>query len=401
MVTSPSTPSFPSHARAVARSVRGAFSDALTSVGADARNPQSISRTLGLNKNLAWKIAKIVEAEDPSVALEQMPGAAGIKLFLDGAARAGANAAMLQSARDAVKEYEQLIHLHSGDRATLEMMGTELGSAKRQERDEHHRRLLFQGASYIWGAQARVLLKVGVVGPSAERGMLDFASLGAVVDFRRIRHDVTWAIASRYHHNDDGSVMSPRTEAIDPRFNSPSLAPVMADFCSQPTPELRPTAGPGRTVFELVEGPVGNTGSLTCVVGTIQRGIPYWRSAANEWGEHAAVCDLPAELLIMDLYVHEGLGFGIPPESILRSEIGVHRPGTGERRLPLGEHLQDLGAGLLPLATPEVPRYQPMLEAVFRSTGWPRAQFHGFRMRIAYPVYPSSLVLRYRLPVAP
>src|SRR5205814_9513502 len=121
-----STQSFPVHARAVVRSVRGAFSELLTSVGADPHDPQSMSRQFGLNKNLAWKISKIVQADDPSVALQQMPGSAGTRIFLQSIERAGAAPELLRSARQAIEEHEDPIRVHSGDRATLELIGSGL-----------------------------------------------------------------------------------------------------------------------------------------------------------------------------------------------------------------------------------------------------------------------------------
>jgi hypothetical protein len=386
--------------------VRGAFSELLTSVGADPQDPQAMSRQFGLNKNLAWKISKIVQADDPSVALQQMPGSAGTRIFLESVERAGAKPDLLRCAREAIDQYEQLIRVHSGDRATLEMMGSELSPAGRQARDESHRKLLFQGASYVWGVQARVMSKVGLVAPGSEPGTLDFASLSALIDFRRLRPQVTWLMATRYWNNDDGSKMQmPRSEPIDPRYGAPDQAPLVADFCSQPLPELRNYATATGTSFELVEGPVGNTGAITCVLGTVQRGVPYYRTEANEWGEHSAICDTPAELLILDLFIHSELTFAIPPEPLLYGEMrGAMRfpcPQRERNRLPLAEPLHDLGAGPLPLATPEVPRYSQMVQSMFDRTRWDPSEFHGFRMKIAYPACPTALVLRYRLPDPP
>lgn len=397
------TPPLPAHARAVVRSVRGAFSELLTSLGTDAQDAQAISRSCGLNKNLAWKISKLVQADDLCAALEQMPGAAGVKIFLRCMERAGAAPGLLQSARDAVGQYEQLIQLHSGDRATLEMMCSQLSADGRRERDEQHRKLHFLGSSYVWGVQARVMLKIGVVGPSSEPGMLDFASLNGLIDFRRLRSDVTWVVAARHSHNDDGTEMPmPACEAIDPRYSGSDRAPLMADFCSEPLPELRRLADRSGVSFELVEGPVGNTAAGTCVLGAIQRGVPYYRSPSNEWGEHSALCDTPAELLILDLFFHERFTFAIPPEAALYSELNASMPypgrGRERNRLPLHETLQDLGTGPLPLATPEVRRYNQIVQAIFDRMGWQPTEFHGFRMKIAYPVCPSALVLRYPLP---
>ena len=400
------SPPFPVHARAVVRTVRGAFAELLASLGADPNDPQGMSRRFGLNKNLAWKISKIVQADDPAVALQQMPGAAGTEIFFRTIEKAGAEAELLRTAREAVEEYERLIQVHSGDRATLEMLSSELGPTGRQQRDELHRRQLFHGASYVWGAQARVMLKVALVGPGRAAGLLDFASMSGLIDFRRLRPNVAWAMATRYWNNDDGTRMAVRpAEAVDPRYDGGEIAPLMGEFCSQPPPDLRLLTDRTGTSFELAEGPVGNTGAITCVLGTLQRDIPYCRTPANEWGEHTAICDTPAELLILDLFFHERFTFAIPPEPLLFSEMrsAVRYPGVvrDRNRLPLHEPLTDLGKGPLPIATPEVPRYSQMVQALFDRTGWSPEQFHGFRMKIAYPACPTALVMRYRLPDHP
>ena len=388
------------------RSLRGAFSQLITSVGANPRDPQSISRSFGLNKNLAWKISKIVQADDLALVIQQMPGSAGLNIFLRSMKRAGASQELLESARGAISDFEELIEIHSGDRATLEMMGSELSSAGRQQRDEYYRKLLFQGASYVWGVQARVSLKVGVVGPGDGPGLLDFASLNALVDFRRLRPDVTWTLASRRCRNDDGSEMATfASEAIDPRHGGPDCAPLVEDFCSQPLPELRRVVVAGNANIELVEGPVGNTGARTCVIGTIQRRVPYYRAPENEFGEHTAISDTPAELMILDLFFHRDFTFAIPPETGLYSELGARAPyparGRDRNILPLNEPLQDLGTGPLLLATPEVKRYSQMVQLMFDRMGWTPTDFHGFRMRIPYPACPTAVVLRYPLPEAP
>jgi hypothetical protein len=391
---------FPAHARIVARAVRGAFADLLAELEVDPHEPQAISRRLKLNKNLAWKISKVIQADDTSVALGQMPGAAGVKIFLRATEDAGVERHLLEHAQQAVEQYDQLIEIHSGDRATLDMMGSTLSDTGNPQRDEHHRKLLFQGASYIWGAQSRVITKVGLVGPGREPGLLDFAAMHGLVDFRRLRPDVSWVMATRNSNNDDGSSMASKTEPIDQEYDD---VPLMAEFCSKPLPELRTVRDNMFTRFELVEGPVGNTGALTCVVGAIQRDIPYYKTPTNEWGEHSAICNTPAELLVLDLFFHESLTFALEPEAILYSRLDAVSPSLGTNRttLPLNEPVQKLGAGPLLPTTPEVPRYSRMVKAMFDRTGWSLSEFHGFRMKIAYPVIPSALVLRYRLPDAP
>jgi hypothetical protein len=405
LASAPVTP-FPVHVRTVVRSLRGAFSDLLSAVGADPQDSQSICRVIGLNKNLAWRFSKLIQADDPCVALAQLPGGGGLKIFFKSLQRAGSSPELLQAGRAAVEEYERLIEVHSGDRATLEMMGSELSPFGRQERDEYHRKMLFQGASYVWGVQTRVMLKIGIVGPGHEDGLLEFASLSGLIDFRRLRSDVSWVVASRRSTNDDGSDMSPAaSEPLDPRCAGAEHAPLMTDFCSQPLPELRRVVNPTGATFELIEGPVGNTGARTCVVGTIQRRIPYYRTPENTFGENSARCDTPAELMIVDLLIHERFEFAIPPRVTLNSELGaaIPYPGRGrdQNRLPLFETMKDFGAGAAPLVTPEVRQYRKMVQAMFDRTGWNPGEFRNFRIKVAYPVCPSALVMQYDLPAAP
>lgn len=395
-----SPPPFPIHARSVVRALRGSFSDLLLAMGADPLDPQSLCREGGLTRTLAWKISKMIQADDPAVVLQHMPGASGVNILFRAAERAGVARERLQSAQSAVDEYEQLINVHCGDRATLEIMGGELSQAGRQQRDEQHRKLLFQGASYVWGAQARVSLKLGIVGPGREAGLLDFASVNGLIDFRRLRPDVTWILASRRSRNDDGSPMqTSASEPIDPAFAGPESAPMMAEFCSQPLPQLRRSEDRTTTSFELVEGPVGNTGALTCVFGAIQRNIPYHRSPANEWGEHSAICDIPSEMMLIDLFIHESFKFAHNPEALLFSDLFGKTDSCDRRKqLPLNETLQNLGVGPSPPATPSVPGYRLLAQRAFDRMNWNPADFHGFRMRIQYPAYPTAVVLRYRLP---
>lgn len=387
------------------RAVRRSFSELLTGTGVDPSLPQVMSRRFGLNKNLAWKISKVVGDDDPAVVLQQMPGPGGVKIFLESLERAGAEPARIRSARDAVEAYEELIRVHSGDRATLDMMGADLSVAGRQQVEEQHRRLLFQGGGFVWGVQARVMLKLAIVRPADDGKTLDLAHVSGLFDFRRLRQRATWAMASRHWKSDRGGRMNmPLPEAVDPRFAGPERAPLMADFCTNPLPDLVPYDHATGTTFELPAGPIGNTGAIDCVLGTIQRGVPMLRTDEDEWGEHNAILDTPAELLIYDLFVHESMTFARHPEAVLYSDLRSSNRYPGRDRindrLPLNEPLQDLGKHALAPATPDLPRYGDMTKYVFDRLGWEPEAFYAFRIKIAYPVCPSSLALRYRLPSA-
>ncbi len=105
--------------------------------------------------------------------------------------------------------------------------------------------------------------------------------------------------------------------------------------------------------------------------------------------------------MIVDLFIHHSLTFALPPETRLLSNVDSPLQPLEARRLPLHEKLKDLGRGAVPAPTPEVPRYRALVDTVLDRFGLPLTDFHGYRMKIAYPAYPSLLQLRYRLPDEP
>ncbi len=390
-------PQFAVEAREVARTLQDAFAEVLRSVGADPSTPQSIVKEVGLNKNLAWKVSRIIQAEDAATALDLVPGASGVRIFMRAAAKAHANSDALSRAEDAIGAYEALIRTHTGDRATLEMMGSELDEARRQQRDEQHRKLLFQGASYVWGAQARAIVKMAAVIPGDKPGYMNFATISGFIDFRRLRPDVTWTMAKRDSSNDDGSEMPESPWYPLDRSGPTSAPPLLKEFCSQPIPELQRVETTREIRYVLPEGEIGNTGALTCLVGMVQKDLPIYRTPENSYGTHSARCEVPAELMNIDMFFHESLPFTHRPEISLHSNVGGYAYSKDGQQLPFNERIKDLGVSTVPPPAPEIPRYRQLMETFFSMIGHPLGEFHGYRVKIAYPAYPTALVMGYPL----
>lgn len=393
--------SFSNDAHEVVRGLRVAFSELLVSIGADPSTPGSISEHLGLNKNLAWKLTKIISAEDPAAALEQMPGPPGIRILLKGIEKTKAEPPLVQTARDAISDYERLIEVHTGDRATLDMMGSNLATKGRQTRDEQHRKLLFQGSSYVWGAQTRTLLKIGMMMPSAREGCVDLANVNSFIDFRRIRPDVSWIMSRRSSTNDDqhtGNAYS--LEPLDRAFApNDEVAPLIPAFCSDPLPTLRRVMDHDAESFELTEGPAGNTGALTCTAGTMHRELPMYGSPENRWGTHIARCEVPSELMIVDMLFHRDLAFAMHPIVELYSDVAGMTSTHVRTKLHLSEQLMDLGVSRTPPPTPQFTRYRAMIDWLMERTGLKYNDFHAFRIKIAFPAFPTALEIKHPLPM--
>ncbi|MCA9290047.1 MAG: hypothetical protein KDA25_02900 [Phycisphaerales bacterium] len=393
---------------AVMRRLRMSLAALIASVNGDVTQPQEMMRQFGLDKNLAWKLSRIVRETEPAAAMPHIPGRPGIGIVLRRFTQAGAPEAVVTEARRAFKAFDELVETHSGDRETLEMMLGPLAAERAAQQAEAHRKLSYRGNSATWGVQARVQISAHLVQPNADDpSRLDLAICSGLVGLRRLREDVPWAIATVRRFSDDGSVgEGADAEAVDPRFAGVDVPPLLGDFCSDPLPELRVVPSqPGTTQFELVEGPVGKTAAATCVTGWFCRSCENrYRDPSNQYGEHLVNLHTPVETLVHDLYVHHDIAVQIRPYIAMYSQIpsGPIYPNGGRDRgrLPLYESLRLLGH---PPDTimPEVPAYGEIIETMMHRLGGDASMYHGFRLSFRHPPIPAIALIGYRLPDPP
>lgn len=383
--------------------VRGALTTLLASVQADATKPQDIARRFKINKNLSWKISKVVQVTDPHAVVTNLPKAAGMKTVLDAFERGGAPTEVIGAAQEAISHFDQVVTQHVGDRSTLELVLSSKAPDKVPMEQLHQtRKLAFQGNSCIWGIQARVRLASFFLAPNPDDAqMLDTASLGGLIDVRRLRQDASVPIMMRFAYNDDGSVRTgPSVEPVDASRTDDALM-LMPAFCSSPMPEFVEIAGNGYTRYQLAPGPIGNGGLNTWVYGELSRAFaPIYRDEQNRVGEHAVPLQIPAEWLVCDFQVHESLDFAHAPRAVQYSHLAGGLAPTAEAewdRLPMAERVETIGSGPPVVATPLVPNLPGMVSSVYERMGWDPKQFRGYRLTVRYPAMPSSIVIQHDL----
>jgi hypothetical protein len=400
--------SFEIDVRASIHGIREALADILHEIGAASTKPQVLGRQLGLDKSLAWKLSRVVNEEDPLSSASHLPRRSGVRILLEALQRAGAPEPRIDLLRDALAEFERMVETHCGDRETLEMMLSHTARDGQAQRDEAHRKKSFQGNSAIWGAQARVQLCARFFMPSpGSDELLDMAIIGGLVDFKRLRHNVPWSIASVRRFMDDGTPITGAVyEPLDPAVPL-DQAPLVRVFCSDPTPELCMAPGQAGAVrYEIAQGPVGNTAVCTCIAGQIfRRHAGRWRTDQDRFGEHLLSLNTPAELAIHDLFVHRGCDLPLPPTLHLYSNLpgGPIYPAGGRERglLPLHEPMISLGSSPPDVIVPEVPRYRQMVQMVMDRLGCDLRDFEGYRMKLRYPPMPTVTVFRHELRARP
>ncbi len=398
-------PEFEDQTKVVAQRVRTSLAELVDSVGADPAHSQNMARRFGLNKNLTWKISKVICEADPFAALQHLPGRSGINIFLESLARAGASEREIDSARAAMAEFDRLVDTHSDDRELFEVIMGSLASEGQHQKGEAHRKLAFRGNCAIWGVQAKAQISTHFVVPNGDSDELDLVRLSGLCELRRLRANVPWTVSTIVRICEDGVLQAPKGEfePLDPAFAGEGVAPLMADFCSQPLPKVRVVPGRGGMLrHEIVEGPVGNTAGVTCIDGWINHRFSSRYDDENKaLSGHSASLTTPAELLILDVFIRRDLGISVSREPLLCSELPGGPDYTpadpGCALLPIHERVQELGSPPL-LITPEIPQYNQMVHAVLGRLGQDAKDFLGYRLKMRYPPIPTLATICVELP---
>lgn len=378
--------------------LRVSLADLMSHVGADVSKPQKMSRFLGLDKSLARKVARIVEAEEAGIAIQNLPGSEGFNILLSAVERLGASAERVTRAREAVRSIEGVVERHFGDRPTLEIVVDGLPSASR-DRLLLSRKLSFRGDSGIWGIQAKTRVNTAIVAPNADDpDMLDNIAIGGWVDVRRVRADSRWAVFRRktYGTADTGA---PRIQPLDP--NEPLDGPLlMRDFCSTRLPPIEVVReANGDNVHELGPSQVGNVGSFTIFSGWYNSQLgSRWADADDSRGEYGAVVSAPVETLVFDLIVHRDVRFVLDCRTEVYGTAVAAGPLSPRELIPLSLRTTEI-ENLRLVATPHIPRYEEVVGYAFAARNWNPEEFVGKRFVLDYPPFPSTVRLSF--PLAP
>jgi hypothetical protein len=398
--------SFVEDATTVLKEVRTALALLVNSVGADPAQPQEMSRRFSLDKTLTWMITRVLCEDDALTAAAHVPGRARVRTFVDALERAGAAPARVEGVRRAMERFERLVDVHSGDRDTFDIMLGGVSEQLAQRKSQAFRKLSYQGNSAIWGIQAKAQVSIHFVAPNDNPDMLDLAVICGLVDFRRLREDVPWALASRVSFTDDGQALPESHPCAMYPGLGPNDVPMLPQFCSDAQPSIRAVRNGARTRYEFTEGPIGHTAATSCFLGWISRAL-FSRYAApdDHYGEHIVNLVTPTELVYHDLYIHRSLSFAIPPSVRIYSAMpgGPVYPHDGRSSavIPVSERIIDLGASPPETTVASLPRFSEMVAYGAERMGWTLHDFHGFRFRVHYPPIPSQAIYRYELPERP
>ena len=386
--------------------LRRALTVVYDAVGANPAEPQEVSRRFGLDKMLTWRLSRLVCDEDIWEAMSHMPRRPSLQIFCTAMQRAGVSKQLVADVTNAYNAFEHFVDAHAGDRGVLEIMASGATRKPAAKRLEQFRREGYLANAAIWGVSAATHIAFRAMYPSLDKpGFVDLLTIVGLVDFKRLRSNVSWAAGGhkRWRTSLEGAALRvPEIRAIDKTIR-PGEVPLLKEFCSQPLPEMHMRQDdPDNDFFMINPGPVGNTAAATVLLGWVDPvSVPIYGDMPNDTGEHGSRISTPAELFIHDLFIHESLTFAHDVQSLVFGQLpgGPRYPhgATDDTALPLGNEMIDLGASPPSMHTPEVPHYDRMLRSALASVNLKPEEFRGFRTKLRYPPIPSMCILRHPL----
>ncbi|MBM4108316.1 MAG: hypothetical protein FJ255_05815 [Phycisphaerae bacterium] len=396
--------SFVEDSRLALQELRRTLIELFAAIEADPSAPQEVARRFGINRNLTWKLSKVMTAHDPFASLNYIPGEQGILLALDAFAKAGASRERVENVSAAVRRFRQVIGTHADDREQFELTLESMGLFEREGRPEGGREQAYRGNSMVWGVHARTRLASMFLAPGDAPGTVDFVLIAGLLGFRRLRPNAKWRLFRSQLHDDKGGSLRMRPDPLDlaVRSDVPHLLP---SFCSENMPEIEVLTGADGIEYMLPGGPVGKQAAFDVFMGYIARGLPLYRDETNQYGSGAAPITLPTESLVFDVLAHRDVALQVKPEVLLYGypHGGTESPAaqTLHNRLPCNERAVELAGPPPAVATPAVPRYSRLAEFVYERMGWRPAEFTGLRVTMPFPPMSSRVVLRWPLPEKP
>lgn len=362
-----------------------------------------VSEAFGIHRKLAWQVVKVAYAEDPFIASRHMPASKSVRVWLRSAADAGVSTELVDRARDAFDGLEGVIRTHAGSRSGFEMLVESVGGSSDTAIEEKWRQQSFLGNSYTLGVQCRVLMSLCIQMPSADRdGYFDAVQVRGVMGYRQTRAGVRWVVNQSVVVDDDNRdtfAMTRHPLDADAAGRHGGV-PLLPEFCSDPIPALqRVDCDRGMVQDELLSGEVGLTGERTLVTGEVLRRIAPVHATSESKRAHFGVgVRIPAEMVHFDLFVHRGL-FGEAERTLeVFNELASDITFDERDEIRVSDRVKHLGTGVALAQAPDIAGYTDLAGAVFERIGHDPDEFELYRVRMAYPPIPASVMMRHDLP---
>jgi hypothetical protein len=362
---------------------------------------RQIAEAIGLDKTLGWRCLRIATIADEAAILGSLPREKGWKKILDGLQAAGCPEHLHRDLREAIAGVTRQLSDTGLSRDTLAVIAAgELHDQGQHESMRHLRRQHFEAGRLIWGISSRIELSAQLVAPAADGVNCDLAGVMLIDGITRHRDGPPWNVYAGLRPGvvEPGQVLD---HASSPLLEASSRVDLEAGEVSIGA------TGDGRWRYDLVglRGDRDSQGLRMAFCETITAVGPLHASEGDELVTMASPFGVPKEFAVVDLLVHESIHPSSMPYAALYATLDRQaRTRTSwpeTTRLPLEVRTEAIDILALPDGFRDLEEtWTEVLEAGAKSLGRSLDEFRIHRTCIAHPPIPSTLVVRWGLPVA-
>ena len=384
------------------------FADALRAAMQPVCQPEqgvrALGRRLSIDKNVASAALRILRAPDASTVLAALPGVRATHALLRAIGAAGAPAAVVDAAERAHAALRQVLESRGYDPRAIRALSAGAQDSKRVRAElRRAHRAAFEAGRVIWGYHLRARIGAALIAPNPDGEHCDLAAMTLLHDIDRLGPGpaqrvyapmVRWTAGTPAVAGAVALGSHPRLPTLIERLSSARLLPAEVDAGVGPDE--------GCAMFKARHS--ARNGPLDLAFGEIVPGIgTRYRGDDDTSAEVALPVAMPMALGIIDVLLHRDLPRGGDPVAAhfaARVRPGEAAAWAGATRLPLHDECHEVGPGELPHALRgAAPAYRDLLELGARSLGkgLRLRDFACFRLAMAHPPMPTSLVLRWRL----
>ncbi len=363
----------------------------------------SIAAAFKIHRKLAWQLIKATYSDDPFVAARHMPTPKGIEVWTKSMRDLGMPTELIAAIKAADARFQDLVQTHAADRAEFDMLVESTRSGADRHDEERRRQQSFEGNSFTWGARCKVQLALCVLMPSEDRpGFFHVVQVKGLMGFRQTRPGLRWVVNQSVAVDDNVQEEAAMQRVpIDPAAAAAhNGVPVIPAFCSQPMPKLeRTVAAGGMMQDELAPTEVGLSGERTLVTGEVLRNIAPAHATENDKVAHfGTAVRTPAEMLHFDLFVHAALFGNVARELRVFSDMASPIAFSDADALKVSDTISRLGRGLDMAQAPDLVGYRSLAASIFERLETSPADYELYRVRMAYPPMPTTVMFKHDLP---
>jgi hypothetical protein len=378
-------------AATVLAGIRRALSELVSCIPGDIRRPTDLQRALGVDYKLCWQVFNVTRTDDPLSVSQHVPSTTSTKKLITAARSLAVPESVLRDVDQAMKEFQDVVATHSGDRRGFDSMVASIsGGDAAESLALQHRRDAFRSESQIWGIQVETYLRQMIVRRCDDGRSVDSCFVNAKYGMSLLRRDVMPVIHG-YRETSSGMTIPDLVEPLDIAASKEFGAPVLAEFSSQPVPNFKTIQHSDGWIYSALNSDqIGRMSTVNMVFGGVTRNLKIDR---DENGAPSLVCGAaliaPTELAVMELLVHRpSFGDVVPQLRVFATGAGVDVPEVMRltQQFVIHEQVMAVGPAHLVSAVSEAPSYLMQLKYVFGQLNWNPEEFDIFRVKIPYPI---------------